>query len=95
MTSDLTGLLGVPTLNDLITAAVQIAGADDLVSHNARLWKSVGGRTCPLGWGDCSQSVYADLKTGEYDYGEPEGPGHADCIRYCRHGLQLARFGDA
>jgi hypothetical protein len=28
-----------------------------------------------------------DLKTGEYDYGDPGGPGHADCERNCAHGM--------
>lgn len=74
-------------LNDLITAAIQLAGTEDQVNHNARLWQMEGGRACPLGWGDCSQPVYADLKTGEYDYGEPGGPGHADCRRNCKHGM--------
>lgn len=75
-------------LNELITAAVQLAGADNLASHNARLWQMEGGRACPLGWGDCSQPVYVDLKTSAYDYGERGGPGHADCARNCRHGMQ-------
>ena len=74
-------------LNDLITAAIQLAGTEDQVSHNARLWQMEGGRTCPLGWGGCSQPVYVDLKTGEYDYGKPGGPGHADCQRNCKHGM--------
>lgn len=73
-------------LDDLITEAVQLAGAD-AVSHGARLWQSEGGRACPIGWGGCSQSVYVDLKTGSYDYGQPGGPGHADCSRNCRHGM--------
>jgi hypothetical protein len=77
-------------LNDLITAAVQLAGADDTVSHGVALWKSEGGRRCPLGWEECSQAVYVDLKTGAYDYGEPGGPGHTDCVRTCSHGMQPA-----
>lgn len=76
-----------PSLNDLITGAVQLAG-DTGVSHAARLWQSEGGRACPLGWGGCSQPVFVDLKTGEHDYGEPGGPGHVDCLRNCRHGMQ-------
>ncbi len=75
-------------LDDLITAAVQLAGTEDTVSHGARLWQSEGGRRCPLGWEGCSQAVYVDLKTGAYDYGEPGGPGHADCVRNCAHGMQ-------
>lgn len=74
-------------LNELITAAVQLAG-DDAVSHGARMWQSKGGRACPMGWYGCSQAVYVDLKTGEYDYGNPGGPGHADCVRHCAHGMQ-------
>ena len=74
-------------LDDLVTAAVQLAGGD-AVSCGARLWQSEGGRACPLGWGGCSQPVYVDLKTGEYDYGDPGGPGHDDCVRNCRHGMQ-------
>ena len=75
-------------LNELITAAMQLAGTDDRVSHGARLWKSEGGRSCPLDWDGCSQAVYVDLATGEHDYGEPGGPGHADCVRYCPHGME-------
>lgn len=76
-----------PLLNDLITGAIQLAG-DAGVAHAARLWQNEGGRTCPLGWGGCSQPVFVDLKTGAYDYGEPGGPGHTDCLRNCRHGMQ-------
>ncbi len=76
-------------LNDLIAAAMQLAGTDDQVSHNARMWQFEGGRACPLGWGGCSQAVYVDVKTGEYDYGEAGGPGHAGCVRNCTHGMQL------
>jgi len=75
-------------LNHLINAAMQLAGTDDLISHNARLWQSEGGRACPLGWDDCSQTVYVDVKTGAYDYGQPGGPGHADCVTTCRHGRE-------
>ena len=44
-------------LNDLITAAIQLAGTEDQVSHNARLWQMEGGRTCPIGWDGCSQCL--------------------------------------
>ena len=74
-------------LNNLITAAVQLAGADNQISHNARLWQMEGGRAGPRGWGDCSQPVYVDLKTGEHDYGQRGGPGRADCERNCKHGM--------
>ena len=74
-------------LNDLITAAMALAGAEAVRNHDARLWHLEGGRRCPLGWGGCSQSVYVDLKTGEHDYGEPGGPGRRDCEEHCRHGM--------
>ena len=54
-------------LNDLITAAMELAGNEAVRNHDARLWHLEGGRRCPLGWGGCSQSVYVDLKTGEHD----------------------------
>lgn len=76
-----------PSLNDLITGAVALAGGDR-VANAGRLWQSEGGRSCPLGWGDCSQPVYVDLSSGAYDYGEPGGPGHDDCRRHCSHGMQ-------
>jgi hypothetical protein len=78
-----------PTLSELITAAMHLAG-DDSVAHAGRIWKSEGGRRCPLDWWDCSQTVYVDLASGEFDYGQPGGPGHADCVRFCSHGMQLA-----
>ena len=74
-------------LDDLITAAVQLAGTD-AVSNGARLWQCEGGRRCPLDWDHCSQPVYVDLVTGEHDYGQPGGPGHADCVDNCKHGMQ-------
>lgn len=77
-------------LNRLITAAMELACDDGRVSHGSRLWESIGGRQCPLGWADCSQAVYIDIKTGEYDYGEPGGPGHAVCTDTCSHGMQVA-----
>lgn len=76
-----------PTLDELVTAAIELAGGDE-TSFGARLWQMVGGRTCPLGWGDCSQAVYVDLKTGDYDYGDTGGPWHADCNHHCKHGMQ-------
>lgn len=78
------------SLSDLITAAMVLAGEEDKAAHGGRIWHFEGGRSCPLGWGDCSQSVYVDLASGEYDYGDPGGPGHHDCERYCRHGLEQA-----
>lgn len=74
------------TLCELITAAIELAG-DDLVSHRSRMWQMEGGRACPLGWPGCSQPVYVDVKTGEYDFGDVDGPAYADCVRHCKNGM--------
>ena len=83
-----------PTLNDLITGAVQLAGGDS-TANGGRLWHMEGGRSCPLGWDDCSQPVFVDLASGEHDYGQPGGPGHDDCRRNCSHGMQPCTEDDA
>jgi hypothetical protein len=75
-------------LGQLITDALALAGDDSKVMHGGRLWKFEGGRSCPIDWHDCSQAVYRDLRTDAWDYGEPGGPGHADCVRTCPHGMQ-------
>ncbi len=77
----------IGSLNDLITGVTALAGGDD-VAHSARMWRSEGGRPCPIGWNGCSQAVYTDTVTGEYDYGEPGGPGYADCQKHCEHGME-------
>lgn len=74
-------------LRHLIDDAVALASPDDTV-HGGRLWRSVGGRACPIGWEHCSQPVFEDVRTGETDYGEPGGPGHADCVANCRERMQ-------
>lgn len=76
-----------PTLNDLITGAITLAGGDE-TAHGGRIWHMEGGRSCPIGWDDCSQPVFVDLASGEHDYGQPGGPGAADCDAHCPHGLQ-------
>lgn len=81
-------------LNNLINAAMQLAESNDQFAHNGRIWQMEGGRTCPIGWHRCSQPVYVDLKTGEYDYGEPGGPGHADCVTNCAHGMNPPEWED-
>lgn len=72
-------------LQTLIDGALQLANPE-LAAHLGRLWHSEGGRSCPIGWFDCSQTVYVDVATGAYDYGEPGGPGHTDCQHHCPHG---------
>jgi len=75
-----------PILNDLITGAITLAGGDT-TAHGGRIWRMEGGRSCPIGWEDCSQPVFVDLASGEHDYGQPGGPGWADCQKHCRNGL--------
>ena len=74
-------------LNMLITAAMQLAGNDDQICHASQAWQMVGGRACPLGWDHCSQPVFESIATGEHDYGDLGGPGHDECVRNCRHGM--------
>lgn len=71
------------TLIDLVNDAVTLANPDDTL-HGGRLWRLAGGRSCPIGWENCSQPVFEDVRTGETDYGEPGGPGHTDCKNNCR-----------
>jgi len=55
-------------------------------------WQSEGGRSCPND-PDCggSQTVYRCARCGDHDYGEPGGPGHADCLNFCRHDGDLEK----
>ena len=76
-------------LNTLISAALLLGGGkENQVSHNFAMWETVGGRACPLGWDHCSQPVFENIATGEHDYGDRGGPGHDDCVRNCRHGME-------
>lgn len=53
-------------------------------------WESDGGRHCPgCPRGHTSQTVYVCARCGGYDYGEPGGPGAADCEHYCDRTRQL------
>lgn len=76
----------LPTIENMISEAIFLAGGD-AIYHKGKLWVSEGGRSCPLGWDDCSQAVYIDQLSGEYDYGEIGGPGHTDCLNNCSHGM--------
>jgi len=49
--------------------------------HN---WKSAGGgRPCPKGIWNCSQTVYQCKRCGNTDYGEKGGPAWVDCFQNC------------
>ncbi|CAN7474154.1 hypothetical protein LJR175_003184 [Variovorax sp. LjRoot175] len=75
-------------LDALISDARAIAGNDDGRMHKGWLWKFAGGRACPIGWEDCSQAVFRCARSDDWDYGEPGGPGEADCRENCRHGME-------
>ena len=70
------------TLTELIVEATMLAGAGH-PCHTGHVWESEGGRRCPRGSDNCSQTVYRCARCDEYDYGDPGGPGHADCERPC------------
>lgn len=69
------------TLRHLISEAVALAGGNTCASGHD--WGTDGGRSCPHGAIQCSQTVYKCVRCGEYDYGEAGGPGHDDCLRGC------------
>lgn len=51
-------------------------------------WTMEGGRSCPIGWEDCSQPVF-ESNCGRYtDHGERGGPGDHHCRTQCHHGYQ-------
>jgi len=74
-------------LQDLIDDAVALANPDATM-HGGRLWRSIGGRSCPIGWDHCSQPVFEDIRTGETDYGARGGPGYASCKATCPEGMK-------
>lgn len=71
-------------LQHLIAVARALAN-DHPCATTGHVWESDGGRLCPRAAGDdyegcgASQAVYRCARCGQYDYGEPGGPGHADC----------------
>ncbi|MDO9252587.1 MAG: hypothetical protein Q7U48_13690 [Hydrogenophaga sp.] len=49
-------------------------------------WAFDGGRPCPHDIDDnCSQAVYQCRVCGTHDYGDPGGPGEADCEHHCKN----------
>lgn len=82
------------SLGQLVEQARALAGAGtcEASGHD---WATIGGRTCPhqlrhlddaaAGDDACasqdyrSQPVYMCARCGEFDYGEPGGPGWHDC----------------
>jgi hypothetical protein len=70
------------TLQHLIAEAQALAG-DHPCSVLGHAWRTCGGRRCPRGSEACSQAAYECAKCGEFDYGEPGGPGFEDCKEPC------------
>lgn len=67
-------------LEQLIVQAANLAGGNSCaLGHD---WQSVGGRACPRKSdnGRHSQTVYQCARCGEWDYGDPGGPAHAECF---------------
>ena len=68
----------------LVEQARVLAG-DETVSCAivGHAWKSEGGRGCPKGCYDCSQTVYVCTRCEAQDYGERGGPAHRECFTDC------------
>lgn len=71
------------TMSSLIHQARTELGSDACQSGK-HTWESEGGRGCPHELlENCSQAVYLCSVCGTYDYGDPGGPGEADCESHC------------
>ena len=71
-------------LHLLVAEAVALAGGN--LCARGHDWQFEGGRPCPRSPDeddDCSQSVFRCGRCGVYDYGQPGGPGHAECETSC------------
>ena len=80
-------------LQNLIAEAAALGGGNLCASGHD--WESEGGRTCPKGWVDCSQTVYVCRWCGAYDYGDKGGPAHGECFSECRRDFAGATAVDA
>lgn len=71
-------------LANLIAEARGLANDHPCAREHA--WESIGGRACYREECDGvrSQTVYQCARCGEYDYGYPGGPAHAECAGGCR-----------
>lgn len=70
------------SLSHLLAEAASLAGGNLCTSGHQ--WECIGGRPCPKGQSDCSQSVMQCSRCGQYDYGEPGGPGYIECRLDCK-----------
>lgn len=70
-------------LQRLIAEASVLAGGQHQCAALGHNWKAVGGRRCPRAPEEyeprCSQTVFECQNCPAIDFGEPGGPGHADC----------------
>lgn len=68
----------------LVEQARVLAGDESVscaaVGHD---WQSEGGRSCPKGLYNCSQTVYVCARCGDTDYGAKGGPAHRECFTEC------------
>ena len=48
-------------------------------------WNLQGGRLCPKGNSNCSQSVYRCKICKQWDYGEKTGPAYRECFGLCNY----------
>lgn len=62
-------------LYEMLAEAVALGGGDLCAAGHD--WQPEGGRPCERC--DESQTVYRCARCGQYDYGEPGGPAHAEC----------------
>jgi len=42
-------------------------------------WESIGGRPCPIGKSDCSQTAYKCQICNTPEYGDPGDPSYIEC----------------
>ncbi len=70
-------------LRQLIRQA-EIEVTKNICSVHGHDWVGEGGRRCPMGAEQCSQTVYVCRSCGQYDYGDrDDSPGKADCVAVC------------
>jgi hypothetical protein len=79
-------------VTDVLQQLIRAARFEAEGGHTCRaghLWETEGGRSCPLGWEDCSQPVFHCARCDDYDYGEPGGPGSEHCnSSACPHNFE-------
>ena len=77
------------TLRQLVTEAQALAGSHPCVIFG-HVWEFQGGRACDY-CENGSQSVFQCARCGDWDYGEPGGPGYEECKKECREWREEAR----